>query len=250
MNLNEACPKDSYLLPRIDQLVETTAGHKLLSFIDTYSSSNQIRVHPPDENKIALTTGREIYYYKVMPFGLKNAGATFQQIVNKVFNDLIGDTIKVYMDDMLVKSVQRMEHLQHLDKAFNLLKQYKVKLNPENCTFGVASGKFLGYLITQRGIKVDLDQISAIMNMKSPTCIKEVQMLNGHLAALNRFISRSTNECKSFFQTLKKKAADFRCNEECEMAFQELKRYLVSPSCYRNPPRERRISTSLSRSQQ
>jgi len=94
-----------------------------------------------------------------------------------------------------------------------------VKLNIESCTFGVASGKFLGYLVTQRGIKADPDQISAILNMKSPTHVKEVQMLNGRLAPLNRFISRSTDKCRPFFQALKKNAADFSWNEESEIAF-------------------------------
>ena len=92
-----------------------------------------------------------------MPFGLKNAGVTFQRMVNKVFNDLIGNTMEVYVDDMLVKSVQRTNHLQHLSKAFDLLRQYEVMLNPEKCTFGVASGKFLGYLVTQWGIEADPD---------------------------------------------------------------------------------------------
>ena len=106
--------------------------------------------------------------------------------------------MEMYIGDMLVKSIQRADYLQHLDKAFNLLRQYKVKLNPEKSIFGVASGKFLGYLVTQRGIEAD--RISTMLIMKSPTCVKEVQMLNGHLATLNQFISRSTNKCKPFFQ--------------------------------------------------
>ena len=133
-----------------------------------------------------------------MPFRLKNAGATFQQTVNKIFKDLIRNIMEVCVNDMLVKSVQRTDHLQHLDKVFDLLKQYKVKLNPEKYTFGVASGKFLGYLVTRQGIEADPDQISAILNMRSLACMKEVQMLKGRLAALNLFISRSTNKYKSF----------------------------------------------------
>jgi len=101
-------------------------------------------------------------------FGLKNAEATFQQMVNKIFKDLIGDNMEVHVDDMLVKSVQRVEHLQYLDKAFNLLKQYEVKLNPKKCTFGVTSGKFLGYMVTQQGIEADPVHISTILNMRSP----------------------------------------------------------------------------------
>jgi len=115
-------------------------------------------------------------------------------MVNKIFKDPIRSPMKVYVDNMLVKSVHRTDHLQHLDKTFNLLRQYKVKLNPEKCTFGVTSRKFLGYLVTQRGIKADPDQISTILNMKSPTFVKEVQMLNRYLTALNRFINRITDK--------------------------------------------------------
>ena len=123
------------------------------------------------------------------PSGLKNARATFKRIVNTVFKDQIRSTMKVYVDDMLVKSVQRTDYLQHLDKAFDLFRQYKVKFNPKKCTFGVAFGKFLEFSFTQWGIEADPDQISTILNMKSSTCMKEVHMLNGRLAALNRFIS-------------------------------------------------------------
>jgi len=93
-----------------------------------------------------------------------------------------------------------MDHLQHLDEAFNLLRKYKVKLNSEKCTFRVSSGKFLGYLVTQWGIEADPDQIFTILNMKSPTYVKEVQMLNRRLAALNRFIIQSMNKCKPSFK--------------------------------------------------
>ena len=160
-----------------------------LSFMDACSGYIQILMHPPDEDKTAFTTDRGIYCYKVMSFRLKNAGATFQRMVNKVFKDLIGSTMEVYVNDMLVKSVQRTDHLQHLDEVFKLLRKYKVKLNPEKCTFRVASGKFFGYLVTQQGIETDPEQISGILNMKSPICVKEVQMLNGRLTALNQIIS-------------------------------------------------------------
>ena len=117
----------------------------------------------------------------------------------------------------------------------SLQSQYKVKLNPKKCTFRVASGKLLGYLVTQRGIEADPDQISVILNMKSPTCVKEVQMLNERLAALTRFISRSTDKCRPFFQALKKNGADFRWNKKCEISFQGLKRYMASPPLLTKP---------------
>ena len=104
-DLNKACPKDSFPLPHIDILVDATAGHKLLSFMDAFSGYYQILMHPNDQEKTAFITERGIFCYKVMPFGLKNASATYQRLVNKMFADYLGDTMEVYIDDMLVKSL-------------------------------------------------------------------------------------------------------------------------------------------------
>jgi len=146
-DLSRVCPKDSFLLPSINQIIDTTTGHELLSFMDAYSGYNQIKMHPTDEDKTAFTTVCAIYYYKIMPFG-KNAEATFQRMVNKVFKVLIGNTMEVYVDDMLVKSLDPSNHIKHLEEAFSLLRKFNVKLNTEKCTFKVAFGKFLGYLVT------------------------------------------------------------------------------------------------------
>ncbi|XP_022892635.1 uncharacterized protein LOC111407412 [Olea europaea var. sylvestris] len=140
-NLNKACPKDSFPLPRIDQLVDSTAGHELLSFMDAYSGYNQIPMFRPDEEATSFITDRGLYCYKVMPFGLKNAGATYQRLVNMMFAELIGKTMEVYVDDMLVKSLQAAEHVSHIDQTFQILKKYNMKLNPIRCTFGVASAR-------------------------------------------------------------------------------------------------------------
>ena len=137
--------------------------------MDACSGYNQIRMHPPDEDKTTFITDYVVYCYKMIPFGLKNAGATFQRLVNRIIAPLISTTMVVYVDDMLVKSLHQEDHLYHLEEAFNLLRQHKMKLNPEKCTFEVASGKFLGYLVSQRGIEANPNQISAILNMKSPT---------------------------------------------------------------------------------
>ncbi|KAI5319007.1 hypothetical protein L3X38_038715 [Prunus dulcis] len=110
-NLNRACPKDSFPLPRIDQLVDATAGHALLSFMDAYSGYNQIFMHPEDQAHTSFITDRGLYCYKVMPFGLKNAGATYQRLVNHLFAPLIGNTMEVYVDDMLVKSRTADQHI-------------------------------------------------------------------------------------------------------------------------------------------
>ena len=122
-DLNKSCPKDSFPLPRVDQLVDATAGHEMLSFMDDFSGYNQILMYEPDQDKTAFITNRGLYCYKVMPFGLKNAGATYQRLVNKVFKQQIGRTMEVYIDDMIIKSVYASDHTGHLRDTFNILRK-------------------------------------------------------------------------------------------------------------------------------
>ena len=148
IDLNKACSKDSFPLPRIDQLMDSTAVHKLLTFMDAFSRYNQIRMAEEDQEKTSFITSQGLYYYKVMPFGLKNAGATYQRLVNKMFSKQIGRNMEVYVDDMLVKSKEDLAHLDDLKEMFTTLKQYQMRLNPSKCVFGVASGKFLGFMVS------------------------------------------------------------------------------------------------------
>ena len=147
-DLNEACPKDSFPLPRIDHIVDAFVGHGMLSFMDAFSGYHQIPMHPSDSEKTAFITLHRLFYYNVMLFGLKNAGATYQRLVTKMFRPLLGKTMEVYIDDMLVKSKERPDHVEHLQEAFELLRAYGMKLNPSKCTFGVNSGRFLGFMVT------------------------------------------------------------------------------------------------------
>ena len=225
-DLNKACPKDSFPLSRIDQLVDSTVRHKLLTFMDAFSGYNQIKMAKEDQEKTAFITSQGLYCYKVMPFGLKNAGATYQRLVNKMFSQQIGRNMEVYMDDMLVMSKEELAHLDDLKETFATLKAHQMRLNPNKCVFRVALGKFLGFMVSQRGIKANPEKVRAIIDMMSPRTVKEVQKLTGRIAALNRFVSRATDKCLPFFKTLKKA---FAWTDECEAAFQELKRYLSSP---------------------
>ncbi|KAL2237788.1 UNVERIFIED_CONTAM: Retrovirus-related Pol polyprotein from transposon 17.6 [Sesamum indicum] len=136
----------------------------------------------------------------MMPFGLKNAGATYQQLVNQMFGDLLGKIMEVYVDDMLVKSTRSQDHLEDLVQAFSIMRSHGMKLNHDKCTFGVAGGKFLGYMISERGIEANPEKIQAIMNLRSLTSIKEVQKLTGKIASLSRFISRSADRSLPFFK--------------------------------------------------
>ena len=232
IDLNKACPKDSFPLLKIDQLVDSTAGHKLLTFMDAFSGYNQIKMVEEDQEKTAFITNQGLYCYKVMPFGLKNAGATYQRLVNKMFNKQIDRNMEVYVDDIFVKSREEFAHLDDLKETFATLRQYQMKLNPSKCAFGVSSGKFLGFMVSQRRIEANPENVQAILNMTSPKTVKEVQKLIRRIAALNKFISRATDKCLPFFKTLK---LAFAWTDECEAAFQELKRYLsnlplLSPS--------------------
>jgi hypothetical protein len=127
IDLNKVCPKDAYPLPSIDQLVDNVSGYGLLSFMDAYSGYNQIQMHPGDEEKTAFMTDKANFCYKVMPFGLKNAGATYQRLMDKVFKNEIGKTIDVYVDDMVVKSAREEDHQDSLSKVFSLLRKYDIK---------------------------------------------------------------------------------------------------------------------------
>uniref|UniRef100_A0A2N9ESE1 Uncharacterized protein n=1 Tax=Fagus sylvatica TaxID=28930 RepID=A0A2N9ESE1_FAGSY len=225
-DLNKACPKDSFPLPRIDQLVDSTAGHRLLTFMDAFSGYNQIMMDESDQEKTSFITSKGLFCYRVMPFGLKNAGATYQRLMNKMFHHQIGRNMEVYVDDMLVKTKDDMKHLEDLKETFETLRQYRMKLNPSKCVFGVSSGKFLGFMVSQRGIEANPDKIKAVLEMTPPRSTKEVQSLTGRVAALNRFVSRATDKCLPFFKTLRKA---FVWTDECQQSFEELKRYLTSP---------------------
>ena len=147
-DLNRACPKDSYPLPQIDNLVDLTARHELLSFMDAFSSYNQIRMEETDQEKTFFFTSQGLFCYTViMPFGLKNAGAMYQRLINKMFAHQIKRNVQVYVDDMLVKSVREDDHLNDLLETFDTLRTYNMKLDPSKCTFGITARKFLGFMV-------------------------------------------------------------------------------------------------------
>ena len=151
-----------------------------------------------------------------MPFRLKNVGATYQRLVNHMFRPQIGQNVEVYVDDILVKSQDEKIHLDDLQETFDTLRQYNMRLNPDKCAFRVSSGKFLGFMVSHRGIEVNPDKIQEILDMKPPQNVKEVQSLIGWVAALNKFVSKATNKCLPFFRVLKKA---FEWTDDCQRAF-------------------------------
>ena len=139
-----------------------------------------------------------------MPFGLKNARATYQRLVNSMFSHQIGRNVEVYVDDMLVKSKDKANHLDDLKETFSTLRKYNMKLNLANCVFAIALWKFWGFMVSQQGIKANPDKVKAIIEIKSAKTVKEVQSFTRKVAALNRFFSRATDKCMPFFKDLKK----------------------------------------------
>ncbi|KAL0449611.1 UNVERIFIED_CONTAM: hypothetical protein Slati_1517500 [Sesamum latifolium] len=156
-NLNKACPKDPYPLPRIDLLVDSTVGYELFSMMDAYQ------------------------------------GGDISKTCKQHVQDQIGTTMEVYMDDMLVKSLKGDDHLSDLKQAFEVMRGYGMKLNPNKCTFGVRGGKFLGYMVSERGIEANPEKIEAISKLQSPKTLKEVQKLTETKGGWLLHVDRSSN---------------------------------------------------------
>ena len=220
-DLNKAYPKDSYSLPQIDTLVDSTARHKLLSFIDAFSGYNQIKMSEEDQERTSFVTNQGLFCYKMMSFGLKNAGVTYQRLMNKMFMHQIGRNVQVYVDDMLVKSLCENDHLDDLQETFDTVRSYNMKLNLSKCVFGVTAEKFLGFMVSQKGIKVNLEKVRALVELGPPRTVKEMQSLNGRIVALNWFVSKATDKCLPFFRTLRK---SFEWTNDCQKAFEDLKK--------------------------
>nr|GFB21389.1 reverse transcriptase domain-containing protein [Tanacetum cinerariifolium] len=194
----------------------------------TAISYHQIQLAAADEEKTAFHTGQGVYCYTKMPFGLKNAGTTYQRLMDKAFESQMGQNIEVYVDDLVVKSHTEAAMVRDIEETFQTLRKINMKLNPKKCSFGLAEGVFLRYVITPEGIKPCPDKTTAVLQLTSPQIIKEVQSLNGKLASLNRFFFKSAEKSLPLFQTLKKciKKSDFRWTAEVEQAFQQMKQHL------------------------
>ena len=205
-----------------------------MSFLNAFQGYHQILLVLGDQEKTVFVTPTGNYHYKVMSFGLKNAGSTYQRMMTRMFESQLGKNIEVYLDDMVVKSKVVFEHVEDLGDIFEILRKHKLRFNASKCSFSIGSGKFLGYMVTHRGIEVNSDQIKAINSLQPPRNPKEIQKLRGMTTALNQFISRSTDRCKPFFLLLNKLKV-FKWTEECALAFQQLKEYLSRPPVMSKP---------------
>jgi hypothetical protein len=188
MGLNKACPKDLVPLPRIDQVVDSIVGCETLCFLDAYSGYHHIAMCIADQLATSFITPFGAYCYKTMPFGLKNAGATFQWCMWRIFKELIGHIIEAYVDDIVVKSKKTRDLVPNLTEVFAKLRQHWVKLNPKKCVFGVPRGMLLGFVMSEHGIEENPKKISTTMDMGPIKNLKGIQHVTGCLAALSRFI--------------------------------------------------------------
>jgi hypothetical protein len=176
----------------------------LLCFLDCYSGYHQIALKEEDQIKTAFITPYRIYAYKIMSFGLKNAGATYQRAIQICFTDQLHRNIEVYVDDVVIKTRNPDGLIADLEETFSSLRRFRWKLNLTKCIFGVPSGKLLGFIVSNRGIEANPVKILAMTDMEAPAIIKDMQKLTGCMATLNRFISRLGERGLPFFKLLKR----------------------------------------------
>ena len=174
-DLNKHCPKDPFGLPRIDEVIDSTAGCELLSFLDCYSGYHQIALKKDDQIKTSFITPFGAYCYTTMSFGLKNAGATYQRAIQACLKDEIkDDLIEAYVDDIVVKTKEAHTLVDNLGCTFAALNTFQWKLNPKKCIFGVPSGILLGNVVSRDGIRPNPEKVKAILDMKPPKKVKDV----------------------------------------------------------------------------
>ena len=169
-DLNKTTPMDGYPMPVADMLVDSTLGHKVISFVDGNAGYNQIFMVEEDILKTAFRCPGHVGLFEwiVMTFGLKNVGATYQRAMNYIFHEIIGKIVEIYIDDVVVKSKGHREHIADLHKALECTRKHGLKINPNKCAFGVSAGQFLGFMVHERGIEISQKDIATINKVVSP----------------------------------------------------------------------------------
>ncbi|KAM0976443.1 hypothetical protein ACFX2C_019358 [Malus domestica] len=219
-------------MPISDLLIDVAAYHDMLSFMDRHASYNQIFIAEVDVYKTAFRCPGALgtYEWVVMPFGLKNTGAIYQRVMNTIFHDLIGTTIEVYIDDVMIKSKSHRTHIDDIWQAFLRMRRHNLKMNPAKCVFGVSAGNFLDFLVHHHSIKVDANKAHTIIDAPPPTTKKQLQSLLRKINFLRRFIANSAGKMMAFSTLLKLKDSDkFEWHEEHRAAFTQIKVALATP---------------------
>jgi hypothetical protein len=221
-NLNKVSLKDHYPLPKMDYILQKVVGSQKMSMLDGFSGYNQIMVHPDDREKTTFTTPWGTFMYTKMPFGLMNAGATFQREMDIVFADEKDKFIVIYLDDITVYSASDEQHLEHLKKVFQKCRKFGISLNPKKSHFGVEEGKLLGHIISKEGIKIDPSRVEGILKIDTPRSKKEVQSFLGKVNFLRRFILNLAEIIKHITCMLRK-GNEIKWNLEAKKYFEDIK---------------------------
>jgi hypothetical protein len=231
-DLNRATPMDGYPMPVADLLVDAAARHKVISFMDGNAGYNQIFMAIEDISKTAFRCPGYIGLFEwiVMTFGLKNASATYQRAMNYIFHELIGKIVEIYIDDIMIKSLNHDSHLEDVKRTLECTRKHGLKMNPNKCAFGVSAGEFLGFLVHEGGIEVGKKSMKAIDEVVPPTNLKELQSLLGKINFVRRFISNLSQKVLPFSPLLRiKKDHKFVWGDEQQKAFDEIKQYMNEP---------------------
>ena len=207
-------------MPNMDLLIDSAARSAIFSFMDGFSEYNHIRMAPKDAEKTAFRTPMANFYYTVMSFGLKNAGATYQRAMAAIFHDMMHQELEDYVDDIVVKSKKREEHFYVLKKVFERCRAFKLRMNPLKCAFGVSFRKFLGFLVHSRGIDVNPAKAMAIATMRPLITVNELKSFLGKVPYIRRFILVLASITSTF--KLLRKGQSFEWGEAQQMAFKRL----------------------------
>jgi ribonuclease HI len=231
-DLNRATPMNVYPMPVADLLVDAAVGHKVISFMGGNAGYNQIFMAVKDISKTAFRCPGHIGLFEwiVMTFGLKNAGETYQRAMNYIFDELIGKIVEIYIDDVVIKSLDHESHLADVRKTLECTRKHGLKMNSNKCAFGVSAGEFLGFLVHEGGIEVGKKSMKAIDEVVPPTNLKELQSLLGKINFVRRFISNLSQKVSPFSPLLRvQKDQKFVWGDELQKAFNETKEYMKEP---------------------
>jgi hypothetical protein len=236
--LNAVTIKNKYHLPRIDVLFDQLVGDKVFSKIDLRSGYHQIKIRASDIPKTAFSTIYGLYEYLVMSFGLTNAPACFMYLMNSVFMPELDKFMVVFIEDILVYSKNKEEHVGHLHVVFQHLRQHRLYAKLSKCDFWLKEIKFLGHTVSQTGITVDPDKVQEVMNWKPPTTVRQIRSFQRLADYYQRFIPDFSRIVKPMTELLKK-GAKFVWGQKCEDAFHTLRQHLTTAPVLAQPDSSR-----------
>jgi hypothetical protein len=233
-NLNKCSRKDNYPLPKMEHILQKVSGSKVMSFIDGFSGYNQIVVHPDDKEKTAFTTPWGTFMYEKMPFGLMNAGATFQRAMDIAFIGEKDKFVLIYLDDITVFSSIHELHLQHLKRTFLKCRRYGISLNPKKSNFALKEGKLLGHIVSADGVRIDPKRVEAIKNLSLPRSKKDIQSFLGTINFVRRFIVNFVELTKHITAMLRKDS-EVKWTEAARHSFNAIKEAITTAPVLINP---------------